>query len=150
MPREIKGFFVDADWEPRPEAKLNDWETNNRFSTRGNNTWKNVRGQLRMDLPYPKCGDTQILLRILTCGICGSDVSLFLSDMDGYTGYASQCSFPMVPGHEFAGEVVEVGSKVTRFRLGDYVTCENIQWCGECAACRRGNVNQCENRISGI
>lgn len=144
--KTMSGYYVEAEWKPRSEAHIRQEELKNRMISRGSLAWKNVKGYLRNDLPYPECGDMQLILQVEACGICGSDTSLFLSDMDGYTDYASQCSFPVVIGHEFSGRVVEVGSKVDRFSIGDYVTCESIQWCGKCDACRRGNVNLCEHR----
>lgn len=147
MTRVMSGFWADAQWAPRPNVIFSDWELNNRFSTRGSNTWKNVRGVLRHDIPYPACGDNQVIIRVGACGICGSDASMFMEDMDGYMDYASQCSFPCIPGHEFSGEIVQIGAHVTHFKTGDYVTAENIQWCGRCNPCHNGDVNQCQNRM---
>ena len=50
---------------------------------------------------------------------------------------------PVVTGHEFSGKVVAAGSEVREFKVGDLVTTEEIQWCGECTACRGGYWNQC-------
>jgi len=58
---------------------------------------------------------------------------------------------PVTLGHEFVGEVVEIGSQVTRFRVGDRVACESHVVCGLCLACRTGNAHVCENtRILGV
>lgn len=141
----MMGVYVDAEWDPRRDANLSKHELGTRKTIRGSDAWKNVKYSLRTDLPIPDISDTQVLIKVHACGICGSDASLFDADMDGYTGYASQCSFPVIIGHEFSGEVVSVGSCVKHLKVGDYVTAEDNLWCGECDPCRSGALNQCRN-----
>ena len=70
------------------------------------------------------------------CGVCHSDLHAWHGDADG---------FPLVPGHEFVGEVVAVGPAVTRFAVGDAVAVGNIvDSCGACRMCRAGQENFCE------
>jgi threonine dehydrogenase-like Zn-dependent dehydrogenase len=57
--------------------------------------------------------------------------------------YPGLTKFPVVIGHEFSGEIIEVGSAVTELTPGDMVTCEEMIWCGECTPCRNGYPNQC-------
>lgn len=83
------------------------------------------------------------MLRVAACGVCGSDLALCARDEDGYMRYAGRVRLPLVPGHEFAGEVVEVGPGVQRVHPGAVVTCDNIEACGHCAACKAGATNQC-------
>ena len=52
--------------------------------------------------------------------------------------------YPIITGHEFAGEIVEVGKNVKKLKVGDLVSVESMHWCGECDACRRGMFNQCK------
>jgi len=66
------------------------------------------------------------------------------SDRDGYMVYPVPTRFPNILGHEFAGRVVDKGSAVRALKVGDLVTAEEIQWCGECTSCRRGFVNHCD------
>ena len=75
--------------------------------------------------------------------ICGSDVHMFETDDDGYMLLPYHLRTPVVTGHEFSGTVVAVGKEVTEFKVGDLVTAEEIQWCGECTPCRGGYWNQC-------
>jgi uncharacterized zinc-type alcohol dehydrogenase-like protein len=78
-------------------------------------------------------------VRVDFCGVCHSDLhAMRTSPEDGGV-------FPLVPGHEFVGEVVAVGSEVTAFAAGDAVAVGNIvDSCGECRMCRRGQENFCE------
>lgn len=52
--------------------------------------------------------------------------------------------YPIITGHEFSGEIVEVGKGVSKLKVGDLVSVESMHWCGECDACRRGFFNQCK------
>jgi L-iditol 2-dehydrogenase len=91
------------------------------------------------DLPTPVPGPGEVLVRVETCGICGSDVHGF----DGSTGRRIP---PIVMGHEAAGTVAAVGPGVEGYAKGDRVTFDSTVYCGECVNCARGNVNLCDNR----
>ena len=91
------------------------------------------------DLPLPSAGRGEVLVRVEACGICGSDVHGF----DGSTGRRIP---PIVMGHEAAGTVETIGEGVTKYKKGDRVTFDSTIYCGECAPCRTGRVNLCENR----
>ncbi|MGW0432224.1 zinc-dependent alcohol dehydrogenase family protein [Micromonospora sp. NPDC003197] len=88
-------------------------------------------------VPDPTPGPRDVVVRVAGCGICGTDLHI----MDGEFAPA----FPIVPGHEFAGEVVEVGRDVTDVRVGDQVAVDPSLHCGECYYCRRARGNLCEN-----
>lgn len=97
-----------------------------------------------VDMPIPKCGEDDLLIRVKACGICGSDVH-------GYDGSTGRRQPPIVMGHEAAGIVEAVGPQVTGFQPGDRVTFDSTVCCGECFYCRRGQVNLCDNReIIGV
>ncbi len=83
-------------------------------------------------------------MRVRACGICGSDRALCAEDEAGYVRYAGRIRFPLVPGHEFAGDVVDAGPEVANVRVGEPVVVDNMLPCGRCAACRSGASNQCE------
>ncbi len=95
-------------------------------------------------VPDPAPGPREVVVRVAGCGICGTDLHI----ADGE--FAP--SLPVVPGHEFAGEVVAVGTAVEAsdgVRVGDRVAVDPSLYCGECRACRRGRGNQCA-RWGGI
>ena len=91
------------------------------------------------EIADPKPGPGDALIRVKACGICGSDVH-------GYLGITGRRIPPMVMGHEFSGEVVEVGAGVTDIRVGDRVAPYPVIFCGECEPCRQGNVHVCLNK----
>lgn len=83
-------------------------------------------------------GEDEILIRIKKIGICGSEIH-------SYHGEHPATFYPVVQGHEYSGIVTAVGSKVTRCKPGDKVTARPQLTCGQCAPCRRGQYNVCEN-----
>lgn len=89
-------------------------------------------------VPRPAPGPEDVLLRIRRIGICGSDIHV-------YHGKHPYTSYPVVQGHEFCGEVAEVGAGVRSFRPGDLVTAPPQIVCGECLPCREGRYHICEN-----
>jgi len=91
------------------------------------------------DLPEPKPGPGEVLVRVAACGICGSDVH-------GYDGSSGRRIPPIVMGHEAAGIVAALGDGVTNLSVNDRVTFDSTVYCGACAPCRRGEVNLCDNR----
>jgi L-iditol 2-dehydrogenase len=86
-------------------------------------------------VPVPEIGVGEVLVRIHTCGICGTDLKKI------HTGSHSA---PRVFGHEMAGTVVKVGEGVTRFAVGDRVMAYHHIPCGECYYCRKHTFAQCE------
>lgn len=93
-------------------------------------------------IPVPAIGPGDILVRVRTALTCGTDVKVFRR---GY--HARMIVPPAVFGHEFAGDVVAVGDSVTRFQPGDRVVAANSAPCLQCAYCRRGKVNLCEDLL---
>jgi L-iditol 2-dehydrogenase len=89
------------------------------------------------EVPKPVIGDHDVLLRIRRIGICGSDIHV-------YHGKHPYTSYPVVQGHEFCGEVAEVGPRVQSFRRGDLATAPPQIVCGECVPCREGRYHICE------
>lgn len=97
-----------------------------------------------VSMDRPAIGPSDVLVRVAACGICGSDVH-------GYDGSTGRRIPPLVMGHEAAGVIAEVGSKVDRVRVGDRVTFDSTISCGKCDACRRGELNLCsQRRIFGV
>ena len=94
----------------------------------------------------PKIADDEVLIRIVACGICPSDLRI-------YIGLREPRKFPIVLGHEWVGYVVNVGDKVRSFKEGDRVVADWRVVCGRCYYCRRGIFNYClnlqVNRVQG-
>jgi D-arabinitol dehydrogenase (NADP+) len=92
------------------------------------------------EVDTPKFSDCQVLIKVVKCGICKTDVHI-------HNG-AFISKFPLTPGHEFTGTIESVGSKVTGFKPGDRVVADNTVLCGECYYCRRNQPLYCENFYS--
>ena len=102
-------------------------------------------GSLRLkDVPVPRPGPGEVLLKVGACGICRTDIHIF-------DGELTNPKLPLIPGHEIVGRVVELGAGVSRYRIGDRV---GVPWlgytCGTCRYCKSGRENLCENaRFTG-
>ena len=96
-----------------------------------------------IDVPEPVCGDKDVKIRVLRAGLCGTD--LHLRAWDDWA--ASVVTPPLVLGHEFYGEIVEVGADVTHLAVGDRVSGEGHIVCGVCRNCRAGRRHLCINTV---
>jgi len=76
-------------------------------------------------------------VQVKYASICGTDQHIFKGEFHPRT------HVPMIPGHEFAGEVVEVGKMVKNYRSGDRVAVDPLIWCGKCAACQIQHYPAC-------
>jgi L-iditol 2-dehydrogenase len=92
-----------------------------------------------VDFPTPDIDTHEVLVRVVACGICGSDVH-------GYDGSTGRRIPPLVMGHEAAGVVERLGEEVRDFAVGDRVTFDSTVYCGQCEFCHSGRVNLCDNR----
>lgn len=88
------------------------------------------------DLELPALGANQVLIKMKACGICGSDVECF----EGLSAEGRYDIAPYVPGHEWAGQVVEIGSKVTSIAVGNKVCGDCVLPCNNCANCKDGKM----------
>ncbi|MEW6425618.1 MAG: alcohol dehydrogenase catalytic domain-containing protein [Bacillota bacterium] len=93
------------------------------------------------EVPVPKPRRGEVLVRIKACAICGSDPKIFDG---GYKGMWPP-GYPFIAGHEWAGEIVQLGEEVTGFEVGDRVAGEAHKGCGHCRACKAGFYNLCVN-----
>lgn len=97
------------------------------------------------EVPEPKIGINDILIRVDRTGICGTDLHIY-----EWNAWAQQAiQVPLVAGHEFVGEIVEVGSNVADFRPGSIVSAEGHVVCGRCRNCLAGRRHLC-NDTKGI
>ncbi len=97
------------------------------------------------DVPVPEVGPNDLLIRIRKTAICGTDVHIY--NWDEWA--QATIPVPMVVGHEFVGEVAEVGSHVRGFQIGDRVSGEGHITCGHCRNCRAGRRHLC-NYTEGV
>jgi len=98
-----------------------------------------------VDLPHIDPHDA--LIRVKACSICGTDLHILNWDQWARNRIVP----PLVIGHEFCGEVADVGSDVTEVKVGDYVSAESHIVCGTCTLCRTGKGHVCQNtRIIGV
>lgn len=102
----------------------------------GNNTI------LVKDVPMPSMGSDDILVKVMACGICGTDVHIF----EGAEG-AAKTTPPVILGHEFSGIVEKIGSDVKYLTVGDKVSVDPNNMCGNCYYCQNGLAHFCENMI---
>ncbi|HUN59111.1 MAG TPA: alcohol dehydrogenase catalytic domain-containing protein [Candidatus Binataceae bacterium] len=101
-----------------------------------------------VDVPVPKPGTGELLVKVAACGICGSDLHIYLWELGAERAVARM---PSVIGHEPAGEVVEVGAGVKDFKVGDHVALDPFGPCGQCSSCLAGRFNFCASpgRLGG-
>lgn len=96
-------------------------------------------GDIRVqEVPQPVRKTDEVLVRVRSMGICGSDIGAYL-------GTNPLVSYPRIVGHEVAGEVVEVPADETGLKAGDPVVLEPYVFCGKCYPCRNNRTNCCEN-----
>lgn len=89
------------------------------------------------EVEIPKVGDSEVLIKIVSIGICGSDIHV-------YHGKHPYTSYPVVQGHEVSGEIAEVGAGVIQFKVGDKVTIQPQVVCGRCYPCTHESYHICD------
>lgn len=97
-----------------------------------------------LDFPEPKIKPNEVLVEVKACGICGTDMAINL-----WKEWARELVgdfIPMVLGHEFGGDIIEVGKEVKNFKFGERVVVEPFISCGACYFCKIGYTNLCERR----
>lgn len=93
------------------------------------------------DVPEPSTGHNDIKIKIHKTAICGTDVHIY--NWDAWS--RATIKVPLVIGHEYAGEIVEVGQEVRGYKIGDRVSGEGHITCGHCRNCRAGRTHLCRN-----
>ncbi len=97
------------------------------------------------ELPTPVAQTGEVLVKVKYASICGSDQHIFVGEFHPRT------QLPLVPGHEFMGEIAEVGEGVGQWKIGNRVVVDPIIWCGQCPACQRGHYPACTSlKLIGI
>jgi D-arabinitol dehydrogenase (NADP+) len=92
------------------------------------------------ELPAPEPGPGEVLLRVLVAGVCGTDLHLHAGEFGP--------TYPLIPGHEFVGEAVSVGTGVAEDMIGRRLVVDNTGSCGQCVECRRARPAYCRNLVA--
>ena len=92
------------------------------------------------EVPNVKPKEKEVLIKVKNCGVCGTDISLFKGDYPG--------NYPVIIGHEFSGEVIQVGKDVSNVNIGEHVTVDPNFVCHSCFFCRDGKEHLCNNLSS--
>ncbi len=101
------------------------------------------RHEMRVEeLPMPAVGENDVLIKVMACGVCGTDVHIYEGDKG-----AANCTPPTILGHEFSGIVQQVGGHVSNISPGDRVCVDPNGLCGECYYCRNGIGHFCEHMV---
>ena len=138
----MDAILLEADWNPKSDYKVMPHEVSSKKATMASMVWQNPRfSAVTLDDPTPGFGE--VVVATMACGVCGSDTHCVETDSDGYILFSGPVKLPVVPGHEYAGEVVAVGPGVKNLKVGDLVAAEGMLYCGVCEACRTGHQNQC-------
>ena len=91
------------------------------------------------DVPMPVCGEEDVIVKVKSVGFCGSDGPILAGTRD--------VPWPLIPGHEFAGDIVETGAKVKGWQIGDRVSACIVIGCGNCKYCIEGNEPLYDNLV---
>ena len=102
-----------------------------------------IEGIWLEDMPEPEIGNNDVLVKIKKTAICGTDIHIY-----NWDEWAKKTiPIPMITGHEYAGEIVELGSNVTDLKVGDIVSGEGHITCGRCRNCLGGRIHLCPKTI---
>ena len=108
---------------------------------------KRGKGCEYLEVPVPQeVGPDEALIKVHSMAICGTDIHAYVWNEWAQNNFEKAYSgFPRIMGHEFAGEVVKIGSLVDNIKVGDRICCETHIPCGKCYLCRTGNAYNCVN-----
>jgi len=99
------------------------------------------------EVKVPAFGTTDVLVKVKMASICGTDLHIYNWDRWAQ----NRIHPPLIPGHEFCGEVAAFGDEVTSVKAGDFVSAEMHVACGKCLQCRTGEAHICQNvKIIGV
>jgi threonine 3-dehydrogenase len=107
-------------------------------------------GIVLREVPIPRCGPSEVLIRVHYAGVCGTDLHIW--EWDSWA--SSRLKLPVIVGHEFAGEITQLGQEASAaglLAIGDLVTAEGHVVCGHCLQCRLGDAHLClRTQIIGV
>lgn len=102
--------------------------------------YENFQGKISIqNVSDPEPGDDGVVVKVLATGLCRSD-------WHGWMGHDPDIELPHVPGHELAGEIVEIGRNIKKFKVGDRITVPFVCGCGTCIPCKEGQQQVCDHQ----
>lgn len=105
---------------------------------------RHERGAEYIEVPVPEVGPDDVLIKVHAAAICGTDIHAYQWNEWAENNFEKAFSrLPRIMGHEFSGEVVKIGDRVTNVEVGQRVCCETHIPCGNCYQCRTGNPHNC-------
>ncbi len=108
---------------------------------------KSAKGMEFVEVPTPKIGLRDVLIKVSIASICGTDVHIY----DWSRWAQNRFKPPRIIGHEFVGIVTKIGEEVTRVKIGDRVSAESHLYCGYCYQCQNGYIEVCQNfKLLGV
>jgi 2-desacetyl-2-hydroxyethyl bacteriochlorophyllide A dehydrogenase len=99
--------------------------------------FEELRKAVVKDVDDPKVGSDEVLVKVAACGVCGTDLHMYLGEWEA--------PFPLIPGHEFSGTVAALGEDVHDLQVGQPVSVLPCKYCGRCRFCHENRLNFCEN-----
>ena len=103
-----------------------------------------IGGAEYMDFDDPRRQEGEVVIEVKAAGICGTDMHLY--DWADNVIREYKPKLPVVMGHEFAGQIIDLGPEIDNLKVGDNVTAFPVLYCGQCSYCRDGQQNICNNR----
>lgn len=108
---------------------------------------KPAKGMEFVEVPTPKIGLRDVLIKVSISSICGTDVHIY----DWSRWAQNRFKPPRIIGHEFVGIVTKIGEEVTRVKIGNRVSAESHLYCGHCYQCQNGSIEVCKNfKLLGV
>ena len=111
----MKALQVSAEWKPREGYQPTEREKRDKRAIMGSDLFCHPKLEL-VEKPVPVPRDDEVLLKVGGAAVCGSDTMFLGADENDYTYYCGHCKLPVVIGHEFSGEIVQVGKNVKGFK----------------------------------
>lgn len=116
-----------------------------RKPTHGKSAWITAAGYVKLTkVEISELQPNEVLIKVMNVGICGTDLEIYQGDMVYFT--EGKATYPIIPGHEWSGQIVDIGTNVDQFEVGDRVVGETTLPCNSCETCKKGKYNICPRR----
>ncbi|WP_106815059.1 alcohol dehydrogenase catalytic domain-containing protein [Microbacterium timonense] len=140
----MRALVLNGEWKPRSGYELTAEEVEGRWAREARQVWRHPSWRVT-DVERPAIASADdVVVRVRAAGLAVSTLRMTREDAEGYVMLPYRMGLPVIPGHEFSGEVVEVGTAVDRLRPGDAVAVQALRPCGHCTACRMLLPNSCQ------